>query len=398
MQTAEVPEDALGKMGKCNSCGALVNIPERLTKVCFICGADVTETRHGKDRHGNYICPKCWQARDSDVRAEFDELTVECSVCHRKMPIGEALDQPGDPLCSTCRSEPPPPPSRPAYPEPPREQAATVLGSGPDLPQQATPQTTATLPQPESTHGSQSHAHTEPERPADEHHVHELARAMEDRPRWTPPEPRRNPLVWVVVMLALVFAAAAAFWAMRTSELASKLTDRIEASDKLIRELEERLQKGTGTNEPPRTRAAEGDWEEEHKLEILLIKTQAELLVSMGRLREGIDRYERLLKLAKGQSVSPALHAQIMAANQDCLAAQAQLLRDEAAAKAVKSPLTRPAVRPADSDPRIADVKIPTTRGSEITITVPPAAPNLPVGPEVPSTEPARPATRSIFD
>lgn len=70
-ETAEISEEMLGRRGVCNSCGASVEIPTRLNKVCFVCGEDVADVKHAKDQDNNYLCAKCWQARNQKEQELF---------------------------------------------------------------------------------------------------------------------------------------------------------------------------------------------------------------------------------------------------------------------------------------------------------------------------------------
>jgi len=398
-ETADIPEGALGKQGVCNRCGAMVSIPTRLNKVCFICGTDVTSTAHHKDSHGNYLCLKCWEKRD--FGQEFKD-TIECSVCHREMPIAEAIQQPGDPVCRACQSE-----MRQRGEQAKTEATAASVEPSPAAPpaDDHVPQPSVVAAPPQPSPPVQAEVHETHDRPhrddqRDDHHVRALAHAMNQgsvAPRVANHRP--GPLVGVLVGVAVIFSAAAAFWAFRNSEELRKLTSRVGALERSLSEAASRHP--AGSTPEPASSARKPDWEEQHTLQILLLRNQAELLVSLGRLREGIEQYDRLMKLVNGQQVSPALHEQIKQANRDMIAAQVREKREQLAAK---SPATRPSENATGPIvPPVARVEPtevrpgPTTRPAPVPV-IQVEMPTLPPAPDPPTTEPSRPPFKSIFD
>jgi hypothetical protein len=99
-QTAEISEELLGRAGMCNNCGAMVAIPARLNKVCFECGKDVTNSAHKKDEARNYLCADCWMKRGG--AESFVSSKIECSICHIQFSQEEAKLAHGQPICRGC--------------------------------------------------------------------------------------------------------------------------------------------------------------------------------------------------------------------------------------------------------------------------------------------------------
>ncbi len=252
--TAEVPEDALGKVGKCNTCGAEVRIPERLTKVCFICGTDVTNAPHAKDADRNYLCQRCWQARNRKQQEEFGIPTLECSVCLAPLAEEDAYSHDGKIVCKDCRS---------------RLQA-----------QSQPPQPLAEIPPPAPVPPLVS-VHLDATQ--DQHpHEHDHVDLGLTTPASRSDEPRRQPVYitrtsLVPSFLAFLALAAAAFLAYRQFR-------------------------------PP-------NWEDQNRARILALKTHAELLVDVGQVQAGLAKYDDLFALVNGRLLlSPDLKAELEAA------------------------------------------------------------------------------------
>ena len=361
-ETAEVPEEALGKQGICNSCGALVTIPARLTKVCFICGEDVTHTKHAKDRHGNYVCRKCLDAAQARKKSEFQEL--EDSI-PSPPPAPETV--PSAPIVS------PPPPQV----EKPAEVAAE-------------PHVDLAAPPHEEEHA--------PAAPA------ELAVAVAQSNGSRTIEVRRRGGAGAAVLSLVAIGACAVlgYWHMEDRALLRTLSGQLAENEKIIQQLQERL----GAAEVARAQQkAAPDWEDEHRMQILLAKSQAELLVSMGKVGEGIEQYERLLKLVKDQRVGPAMMQEIREAQAQLAEARVMERNAAVAAKTTSVPEAQGPVAPVTprTEPVVAQVakgepaRNPTTRaadpGAQAIIPAPLPAVRTPE-----TTAPVAPPVKSIFD
>jgi predicted RNA-binding Zn-ribbon protein involved in translation (DUF1610 family) len=50
--------------------------PVEVKKTCHSCGADVTHKNRHKDRHGDYLCPKCLETRKHSSRHRSRNLLL----------------------------------------------------------------------------------------------------------------------------------------------------------------------------------------------------------------------------------------------------------------------------------------------------------------------------------
>lgn len=107
-ENAEVPDTAAGARGKCRACGAAVQVPPKVPKVCCACGINVSGQPRTKDEQGRYYCNPCWTARDnktSEADADptsSDEL-LACPQCGGVFGIDE-MDVSG--VCIRCATQP----------------------------------------------------------------------------------------------------------------------------------------------------------------------------------------------------------------------------------------------------------------------------------------------------
>ena len=262
-ETAEVSEKDLGKQGICNSCGSVVTIPHKLTKVCFICGADVTHVRHAKDPDNNYLCQSCWQARNPVQRAMFSVPALECSACHARLSESDSYEHDGRTLCRNCWTR-----MRDGGDEAPAGEREAKEKSVHPLERVHDDREEHHAAAGE--HHAQSDAHAQPAGQDADGEMHwNLRRLLARRSAGSPV---------AVIMACLALAASAVLAVMQFGDSA-------------------------------------GAWEREHHAEIIALKAQAEILVAVGKVREGVEKYNELLRLVNGRRIrSEALNGQIRAA------------------------------------------------------------------------------------
>ncbi len=342
-QTADIPDGLLGRQGQCNNCGALVAIPARLTKVCVDCGTDVTGVQHKKDKESNYLCIPCFQRRSRSEQAQFALPKTECSICHVQFPAEQARRAQGQPICRDCsmilaREEA----------EDGKETIAFVAERPmPDEQSERRSPTpaSATLARPAPAASFSAVAETQPtfedlqqlemvpvaESPASQRHSPVSFAA--------PRKESRLPLI--VAMLALVgVVVIGTIQFSQPGNVAPAIDPEREAQKRLEREVAE----------------------SELVTRLLVLKGQAEVLIDVGKLREGIQKYDTLLRLADGKTFQNAnVTAEIanarLAREQalKTLAAAQPPIEEKAEAKPVE-PAPAPAPAPASS-PTIFDEK-----------------------------------------
>jgi hypothetical protein len=130
------------------------------------------------------------------------------------------------------------------------------------------------------------------------------------------------------------------------------------------------------------------EWEQEHLLKIVIMKSQADLLKALGHGQEAGERYREIVKLANGRAVRNALLAG------EIQAARAAI---SGAVAAMQPPKAGPV--PLASQPAVVQ-NVPT-----VPTTIEPSEPPVVVGPasQTPDPDPApttreRPPLKSIFD
>ncbi|HEV8379738.1 MAG TPA: hypothetical protein VGP99_12870 [Tepidisphaeraceae bacterium] len=282
-QTAEITEDQLGRQGQCNNCGSLVAIPSRLSKVCFICGVDVTHVGHTKDEHNNYLCTNCDANRKPDEPSPLSSSRIECSICHVQFPREQAASSMTGPICRECAtilqkeqsSEGIIPFSSdvPNTFEPKRQTrfvsdsqpAATALADPPpaleDL-EQLKPTPRPPIPQ-----------------------IYTAPAAQFIRPRFPAAPASRLPVILSsLALLGVIILATLHFSSPRQKE------SQIE----------------------PAVQPAQRDNPDQEILtRVLILKAQAEVLIDVGKLREGIEKYDALLRIS---SSNPTIAAELESA------------------------------------------------------------------------------------
>ncbi|MFI5380535.1 MAG: hypothetical protein ACHRHE_14660 [Tepidisphaerales bacterium] len=448
-ETAEVPDEARGKMGRCNSCGAIVKVPERIAKVCFICGKDVTHLKHTKDLDNNYLCMDCWENRNPDQRASFNIPTIECSICHATFVEGEGFERDGKPVCRDCNRV------LGREKEGDRERLAASEGSlfsgaGLDLKPEAAGGSAAAVAvaEPAVALSSQNLDDLvkirEPEKHLDEEESKSTVPA-----KWEPlsvigdrefsrPGPSAAQLAAAVAQarraggrwptaLALIALAAAGYaiylglgarpsWdeenRTRLEILKAQGDVLIDAgrADKGILKYHELLKMVNGqfVRDPAvrkiikdtqsatdRAEALVVDpWEDQNRTKLLVLRAQADVFVAVGKYREGIDRYSEMIRMASGHALSQEMNEEVR---------QAQLARQEAKLEQQRiesrpkpPPVTQADPRPpVDPKPPAAPAPAPTTKATDTHVgnQTPdtPVDPNHKIRPNIFDTPPDKP-------
>jgi hypothetical protein len=280
-QTAELPEEAIGKTGVCNTCGASVIVPARMTKVCIDCGADVTFARHARDADNNCVCAACWKQRNS-VGA------MAAAGAARAGADGAAQ---GAPAAGPSVDAPPGEPTGPGRKGPVWESLADMA----------------------------------------EREFPTPARAPVAAPAG--PASFTGPLAVVLAAAALLVALWAAGRGGSTDQLATlrlqleilqgqadvladlgqmqlaatryqEVLSRIgDSPDPVLGELARRARAGLDRA----ISQAVDPWEEENRAQVLVLKSQADIFLSLGKYREAADAYQKLLSLTAGKPLSPPL-------------------------------------------------------------------------------------------
>ena len=410
-ETAEISEEHLGKQGKCNSCGALVQIPPKLTKVCFICGTDVTSIRHAKDPDNNYLCLSCFDARKPEQQALFSVPGLECSMCHAKFVQGEGFERGGEPICRDCyyrhvgdddEDEAPPDmkiaagsiEDKPPQPQPRREAepAAGAVGAvGVEM--------VAAVEKPdthvagfEHVNGSGRSRTIIQTRPGSFGSAVAVVALLavgglaymqfsQFAPRNGEDELRLKVATLKAQAEVLVSLGRAQQGLEKYNELGRLVNGRAIANEDLRREIEAAKAAAEQV-----AQISPDEWEQEHLLKIIIMKSQADLLDSLGHGREAADRYREIVKLTNGRAVRNALLAG------EIQAARAAINGTMAAGQPPKADRV-----PSASQPAVVQV-VPS-----VPPTIETSEPPVVVGPVSQTPDPApttreRPPLKSIFD
>lgn len=359
-ETAELPNDALGKRGVCNSCGAQVMIPAKLSKSCFICGADVTRVKHTKDEDGNYLCMGCYESRNPLQQASFSVSTLECSICRKPFDEGEGTTRDGQPVCAQCAATPvdltfghEPPPTLPPVENKPEQRTW-----GKSLLEQADE---IQLSSPKSSPA-----------PAAATRISSPVRQRSS-----------NPLAIFLSLLALGAAAAVGYaqWKTHTpswedqnrakiislhaqgqvladvgkipealaryNELSRLISGHIIHDPELKREIED-----AGREQASAASITIDSWEDEHRLPLMLLRSQGEVLLLAGKYPQAMEKFDQLLRIARQhRSLSSDLAEQVRLAQAGLQEAQQKLDEEKRAAIAPPKPAPIHTPRPVVSNP-----------------------------------------------
>ncbi len=309
-ETAEISEDLLGRQGQCNNCGSLVSIPTRLTKVCFVCGADVSQSGHTKDKDSNYLCTNCWQNRKPAEQSLFFSAKAECSICHVQFPQEEAQAAHGQPICRDCATILQ------------KEQAAEgIIPFAADVAHRADirPRLYVTahhddaddhhrglVPQaPAPRAPTPSIQSSEPEFDPDRHPslaaVAEPPPSLEDF-ETIEPTPRRSaaptPRIYTEPAPAPAAKGSAPSQSTQTGRLPLILSSLALAGVIIIATIQfssrPRIETQTEPAAPPQ-RGQHDNTLQEALTRLLILKGQAEVLIEVGKVREGIRKYDEIL-------------------------------------------------------------------------------------------------------
>ncbi len=453
-------------MGRCNSCGAIVKVPERIAKVCFICGKDVTHLKHTKDLDNNYLCMDCWENRNPAQRASFNIPTVECSICHATFAEGEGFERDGEPICRDCnRVLDKDKKSKADAPS----MAEASLFAGAESPFGAKAggssggAVVAEVPAPTTKVDTLDDLVKirEPRKKLDEDDE-DLEESQSKMPsKWEPlsvigdrefPTPKlaatNGPVVvqsvrggaWsallaVAAICVSVYAVFAHRDGRQTWEQANAarlyilkaqgdvLVDAGRA-DRGIEKYHELLKAVNGkTIRDPDIRtliretqiAADqaaslvvDPWEDQNRTRLLVLRAEGNILVAVGKYREGIDRYTEMIRMSAGRVLSREMNEDIRQAQ---LALQQARIEQQKAENAAKPPVIPPPnhVPPVEPPPK-PPVKVvappPNNAPGTQEVTPVPADPPQKIRPNIfdtppdkPELKPTKPPTRkSVFD
>jgi len=259
-QTAEISEAHLGRQGQCNNCGSLVAIPTRLSKVCYVCGVDLTDIPHTKDEHSNYLCNDCYHTRQAASPTPSHSARLECSICHVRFPAEQADAPSNDPICPDCTTILEAHQSLATIPiaqERPLRSVPTALAEAP--PRLEELELLKPIPRP----------------PVPQ--IFTTPTAQFTRSPAT--SSTRLPLILSSIALVGVLILATIHFAAR----------REPAIQNLQPSQPDNVDQQTLTR-------------------VLILKAQAEVLIDVGKLREGIEKYDALLRIAPS---APAIAAEL---------------------------------------------------------------------------------------
>ncbi len=102
---ATVPDSAAGAQCQCPNCGAKVQIPGGVAKLCCICKADVTNAPRTKDAAGNYYCAACGAkaaAAEQAAALAAAGLVAPCVLCMAPAAKSTLLNFDGQWVCQRC--------------------------------------------------------------------------------------------------------------------------------------------------------------------------------------------------------------------------------------------------------------------------------------------------------
>ncbi|HEV8604254.1 MAG TPA: hypothetical protein VGQ99_02735 [Tepidisphaeraceae bacterium] len=326
-ETAEISEDLLGRQGQCNNCGSLVAIPTRLTKVCFVCGVDVSQSGHTKDKDSNYLCTNCWQHRKPAEQSLFFSAKAECSICHVQFPQEEAHAAHGQPICRDCATI--------------LQQEQAAEGIIPFAADAAHRSDIRSRPYVAAHHDDADDHHTglvpqapapraptpviqspQPQFDSDPHPT--LAAVAEPPPsledfETIEPTPRRSaaPIPRIYTEPAPAAKGSAPPPSTQTSRLPLILSSLALAGVIVIATIQwssrARTEPQPESNALPQ-RARHDNADQEALTRLLILKGQAEVLIEVGKVREGIRKYDEIL--SSPTPTNPTLTSELEKAKQ----------------------------------------------------------------------------------
>jgi hypothetical protein len=286
-QTAEITEDQLGRQGQCNNCGSLVAIPTHLNKVCFVCGVNVTNIGHTKDEHSNYICTNCFQnqSRKPAGQSFLSSPKLECSICHIQFPREQARESMTGPICLECatilQKEQSAEGAIPFASEAPHPSVHEVRPLQTRFDIDSTPASTALAdPPPALEDLEQIQPIARPPVPQ----MYTAPASQFARPS-SRPLPSSLPLILSCLALAGVVILATLHFSSRPHKEADSTS--------------------------PVQPAPRDNSDQEALTRLLILKAQAEVLIEVGKLREGIRKYDALLLIPPS---NPTLAAELESA------------------------------------------------------------------------------------
>ena len=438
-ETAEVPDEARGKMGRCNSCGAIVKVPERIAKVCFICGKDVTHLKHTKDVDNNYLCIDCWENRNPSQKASFNIPTVECSICHATFAEGEGFDRGGEPVCRDCNRVLGKDKDKDTDKDRAKESIAAPEGSffaGAELnlkPHPAASGGTAPFAGAGSlTALSSQNLDDLVKIRTEEKHLDDEEESKSKMPaKWEPlsvigdrefsgPKPTpaqlaaaaaqaRGSAGMLPTALALLALAAAGYaiymnrgtrptWVKENRthlEIlkaqgdvlvdAGRADKGIEKYHELLKLVngqvirDEDIRKLIRDTQTATDRAGAlvvDPWEDQNRTKLLVLRAEADILVAVGKYRAGIDHYTEMIRMAAGHPLSQEMNDEIHQAQVAMQQAKIEQQRVEAMPKPPVTPTNlKPPVDPGPKIAVVPPVPVPTTKTADPPVVVRPADP-----------------------
>ncbi|HEV8290414.1 MAG TPA: hypothetical protein VGP94_00755, partial [Tepidisphaeraceae bacterium] len=281
-QTAEITEDQLGRQGQCNNCGSLVAIPSRLSKVCFVCGVDVTHIGHTKDEHNNYLCTNCHQTRKAAEQNSGSSVRLECSICHVRFPREQAAGSMHEPICRDCAAILQKQGSAGVIPFAFEVQHVSDEEHQAHFSSDSQPALTTLAEAPPALEDFEQIQPT-PRPPIPQ--IYTAPAAQFTRPRFPATSATRLPLILsCLALLGVVILGTLRFYPHRQKE--SPIQPSIQNSQR------------DNTDQETLTR-------------VLIIKAQAEVLIEVGKLREGIQKYDAVLLIP---STTPSIAAELESA------------------------------------------------------------------------------------
>ncbi len=295
-ETAEVPDEARGKMGRCNSCGAIVKVPERIAKVCFICGKDVTHLKHTKDVDNNYLCMDCWENRNPAQRESFNIPTVECSICHATFAEGEGFDRDGKPLCRDCHRVLSKDKDNVGV-----SQAFAAAGDGSffaddDL---------EVKPQMAGTAASATLAATAPAVKPSLQNLDDLVRIREPEKHLDDEEESKSKMPAKWEPLSVIGDREFSTSKPSTAQLAAAVA-QARRLDGMLPTAMALLALAAAGFAIYLHHGSRPTWLEANRTRLEILKAQGDVLVDAGRADKGIAKYHQLLKMVNGQAISDA--------------------------------------------------------------------------------------------
>ncbi len=102
---ATAPDSAAGSQCQCPNCGAKVQIPGGVAKLCCVCKADVAHAPRSKDAAGNYYCAACGakaSAAEQAAALAAAGLLAPCVLCQAPAAKSTLLNFDGQWVCQRC--------------------------------------------------------------------------------------------------------------------------------------------------------------------------------------------------------------------------------------------------------------------------------------------------------